>query len=143
MRIPLFTREELTRAFALILPPDAAARYAGRWFDECADEVDERGRYLWEAWRWPTTEEEWRALGLAHSSRDPDEVHTGGYEMFRGRPVDEKGEFLLRFSDFHLNLVSLVSADLARTIREARGDSAEQATRSRRQMEAIVAVMRE
>ena len=145
-RIPLFTRAELSAAFALILPASAAADYAHRWFDQFADDEDAAGRYLWdpEPFRaWATdTEREAAGLAVGPPRQSPDEVGTGGYEVYAGRPDAEKGEFLLRFSDFHLNLVSLVSPELAARVAAGRGDTPAQSARSMRHMRAIVAAMR-
>jgi hypothetical protein len=140
-RIPLFTRDDLARAFALIRPPAPAVEYAARWWDSFAeDAVDEHGRWLYEREE-PRAEP--NAVAYRASEPAPGEVTTGGYEVFRGRPVEEKGDFLLRFSDFHLYLAAITTDDLARRVQAVYGDSDEQAAHRRRQMRAIVAVMRE
>jgi len=45
--IPLFTQSELAAAFRQILPPGVAQDAAGRWWEQFAGAVDERGYYLY------------------------------------------------------------------------------------------------
>src|SRR5215472_6285677 len=46
LRVALFSRAELTAAFALLAPRKEAGRLAARWFTKFAVETDEFGRYL-------------------------------------------------------------------------------------------------
>lgn len=135
----LFTRDELAAAFALLLPPDSAGRWADEWFERFVDQddLDAAGRFVYR----PFYEEEPPAVDDESILDSPLPERTG-HEYFRDKSDDEVGEYLMSFSDFHLSLVSLISPELFERVRRARGDSPARADRQRRQMRRIIAAMR-
>jgi hypothetical protein len=145
--MPLFTRDELAAAFRLILSPVEAERRASTWFELFGEGcVDHEGRVVLVATPHAddesSTDDGWPAEAPAEHTRRTSTSGTGGFERFRGRSEEEKGEYLMHFSDFHLNLVSLVSPEVAERVRVARGDTPEQAAWRIAQMRKIVEVMR-
>lgn len=142
MRIsPTFTRDELAEAFSLIIAAPPAQHWAGEWFARFGsdEDVDETGRYLYEH----RGAEDVRRSVVVHGVGAPT-ASTGltGYEEYSHQSDDEIGEFLMHFSDFHLNLASLVSPDLSERVRIARGDTPERHEHRKAQMRRIVASMR-
>ena len=138
---PLFTRDELETAFRLILPQDVAARCARQWFDEFASEsVDERGYFLYEEW-WNTSgTPSSLAHGLVVQTGSATDVERDAHErrFFGSMTIPERVEFLMRFSDFHLNLVALVSDELRHRVQAAIRASDAQMDRRINQMRRIV-----
>ncbi|HEX7794239.1 MAG TPA: hypothetical protein VF456_07815 [Vicinamibacterales bacterium] len=136
-KIPLFTLEELTSAFALLLPADSAKAYATEWFEQIAgDNVDERGYYLYEDWRdaadvrelLAANEPSIRAVGRQRHSA------AGRFISLRTLSMEEWHDWLIRFSDFHLNLLAASSPVLFDRIRAATGDSVETANHKRQRI---------
>lgn len=145
-RIPLFNRDELTAAFALIFrDPAVAHQVAGRWFEEMAgDDVDAEGRFLYRDWHeeagMPLGEPD--AFGAGSHPYDTPEAHEAEAASFRGWSDERKSELVLSFSSFHFDLVALVSPELFERMRAASGMTAEQAEVSRAQMERIARALR-
>lgn len=139
--VSLFTRDELATAFRLLMSPEAADRWATEWFNRFADEtdVDEHGRYLYRDWDDESPSDD--AILSRSQHADPLPGRTG-YERFAEEGDDDVGEYLMSFSDFHLNLVALSSSTLNERVRVLRGDSEEKAARRRAQMLRIVDSMR-
>jgi hypothetical protein len=142
-KVPLFTRDELAAAFRLIISAPEAERYATMWF-ELRGDCDAEGRVMLDV-SVHADPETLRALeeGRARRGEEPDTRGTGGFELLRGLSDEEKGEFLMGYSDFTLDLVSLSSPSAAERIRLALGDTPKQAERRLAQMRRIVAVIRE
>jgi hypothetical protein len=146
---PLFTKEELCASFAMIVAEDEARRRAEEWWNLCADEVDADGRIMQDSEQWAkpayVIEEAGRPLAAASQPQvlaAGDQAEYWGFGQFRGQTDEQKGEIFIRFTDFTLNLVSLVSDDVARRVQALRGDSAETMARRLTQMRTIVEVMR-
>ena len=138
---PLFTRDELETAFRLILPQDVAAHCARQWFDQFASEsVDERGHFLYEEW--------WNKPGMPLGLAKGPVVQTGSAtdlerdtheRKFSGSmTIPERIDLLMRFSDFHLNLIALVSDELRHRVQAALKASDAQMDRRTSQMRRIV-----
>jgi hypothetical protein len=137
--IPLFTRSELEAAFRLILPAEDAGVTAAHWWDQFADEVDDRGYFLSKD-----------RAGLPRSppqvvavdSPLPESEQRERERLFWGSmSTEERIEILMRFSSFHLGLLGLVSDDLHERMRQAEGLTAEQAETRRAQMRGILAAI--
>lgn len=105
---PLFTESELATAFTLLLPRDAAARTAERWFAMMSDDIDEDGNYVAEQddWRPPPASQ---VNVMVTSGATKSAQTTGGYERLHNQSVAERANFLVHLSHFHLHLVMLVS----------------------------------
>src|SRR4051812_49828157 len=106
--IPIFTRAELAHAFGLLMNESAATRWADEWFIRLADDegVDENGFYLYVDWT--AGDPNLQASIVAYAGTRNPSSRTG-YEHLRLLTEDELGEFLMYFSDFHLNLLSFSS----------------------------------
>ena len=138
--IPLFTRGELAHAFGLLMSEGAAIRWAHEWFMRfTADEdVDEHGFYLYTDWTAADSSESPAIVAIAAGAGSSQGT---GYEHLRRLTEDELGEYLMYFSDFHLNVLSLSSPIVFQRIRAALRDSMDVATRKREQMRQIVAAI--
>jgi hypothetical protein len=142
-KMPLFTEAELATAFQWLLPDAVASQAAHEWFEQIADDVDEEGRFVYQDWR------ELAGLPLdapsvlaAAPKGVPDaERIQRQLAHFAGMSTSMRLEVLMRFSDFHLNLVSLVSAAAAERIRQGCGLSVEQLQARQLQMRRIVTAM--
>ncbi|HEV7366816.1 MAG TPA: hypothetical protein VGN76_13290 [Gemmatimonadales bacterium] len=135
MPVPLFTQPEIEAAFGLILPPEVATRAARVWWEQFASEVDERGYFLYEDHLAGIK----GAHGLAIASPLPESEQRSQERLFWGStPVEERLEYLMRFSSFHIGLVGLVSEELHERMRTAEGLTLEGADRRRAQMRRIV-----
>lgn len=139
---PVFSMHELAAAFNLLLPEKDARKTAERWFATIAstDEIDTTGNFLAEEadWRQPfDSPANVVAVGVAEQ-RSPT---TGGYEKLRDQSVQDRADFLLRLSSFHLRLVMLVSDEAFDRIAAFLAYDTERAERARAQMELIVQVM--
>lgn len=141
--VPLFSVDDLSAAFGLILSPTAARKWAEEWFRRFADDdlVDARGYYLYTRWDGDRLGRNQPDIASAPPESERSEMATG-YEDFCGRSENEKGEQLMYFSDLHLNLLALASEDLYRRVQSARGDTDERAEHRRRQTLSVVDVMR-
>jgi hypothetical protein len=144
---PLFTVDELTAAFGHVLPTVAARQWAVEWFVRFTDEtcIDEDGYFLYEDVRASLYNSPEFAAYLpeisagANRELSSEEPH---YPLLRGMTEVEKGEFLMSFSDFNLNLLAMVSPELFERVRAVTGDPVEVAQKKRRQMLRIVEEMR-
>jgi hypothetical protein len=115
----------------------AAHRWADEWFTRFAgdENVDENGFYLY--LDWTAGDPSLQASIVAYAGSHNGSTHTG-YEHLRPLTEDELGEYLMYFSDFHLNLLSFSSPIVFERIRAALGDSPKIAARKREQMQQIV-----
>lgn len=125
--VALFTRGELAIAFAQIIPNLDALRWADEWFDLFAgpEAIDAQGKFLWRADEQSGSEACVACLGQVASqpgSQAQSADTTTAVEIHR-MSISERGEFLLRLSDFTLDLVAASSASLATAIRVARRES--------------------
>jgi hypothetical protein len=139
--VPLVTRPEIEAAFSLILPPNVASAAARQWWEEFAGEVDERGYFLYED---PLVADPQLngPQGLVIASSLPESEQQIQEQLFwSSMSVEQRVEFLMRFSSFHFGLVSLVSEELYERMRTAEGLTREQADRRRAQMRRIVAAI--
>lgn len=138
---PLFTRDELSDGFALLVSPARADELATRWFELFADEVDERGRFVYgEAWGSPQP----RSLSVA---RDPEEQSSAesierDEALFRHFDDAVAEDWLMRLGDLHLALVALVNDDLFERMSRARDMSEAAAARNRLQLQRAVRAYR-
>lgn len=142
--IPLFTREELARAFGLLLPAHKASELAREWFEIFGDEgsVDGSGRYLYSNWRdHPSVREHVRSQPDAEIFVPATERLIGGtmYDWLLTMPHEKLEELLISFSDFHLDLVSLSSPDLRRRVELVRQEEPQISTeRHCRELQAVL-----
>jgi hypothetical protein len=142
-KMPLFTEAELATAFQWLLPDALASQAAHEWFEQFADERDEEGHFLYQDWR------EFAGLpvdapsALAAAPRDGPDAERAQHELayFAGMSTPTRLEVLMHFSDFHLNLVSLVSPAVAERIRQGCGLTVEQLQARQIQMRRIVTAM--
>ena len=119
--VPLFTREELALAFALVLTKGKPDDLARRWFQSFADEenLDAGGRYLYRDWRDdPHAQhvlEPGPAVVVGLASRTGSQ-NRGMYDWLSSASAEELEDSLLSLSDFTLDLVSVSSADIRRSV---------------------------
>lgn len=136
--VPLFTRSEIEAAFGLLLPPQVAAAAARQWWEQFADEVDEHGYFLYED---PLVGLN-RPTGHAIASPLPESEQQRQEQLFwSSMSVEQRLELLMRFSNFHFGLVSLVSDELHERMRRAEGLTRKQAGNRGAQMRRIVAAI--
>jgi hypothetical protein len=143
---PLFNQRELEAAFQLILPPAIAAQCASQWFSEIAgsDALDQNGYFLYEDWH--------EAAGIPDDGRDviafrdpavtEEQRIAGEAAYWGGLSIDDRIRLVMRFSDFHLTLLALVSDALFDRMRLATGMTRPQAETNRAQMQRRVAAIR-
>jgi hypothetical protein len=139
--VPLFTLPEIEAAFGLILPPIVATEAARQWWEQFADEVDERGYFLHED---PLAADPQlnRPRGHVIASSLPESEQQRQEQLFwSSMSVEERLELLMRFSSLHFGLVGLVSEELHERMRKAEGLTREQADRWRAQIRRIVAAI--
>jgi hypothetical protein len=139
--VPIFTCDELAAAFRLVLPPDVAERCARQWFDQFASEsMDQRGTFLYKEWWDQPGAPRGLAEGLVVQTGSFTETERDGHErkVLGSMTVADRINLLMRFSDFHLNLVALVSEDVKRRVQVALGASDAQMERRLTQMRRIV-----
>jgi|SRR5437870_4577613 len=139
--LPIFTRDELAAAFRLVLPPDVADRCARQWFDQFASgSVDQRGYFLYEEWWDRSGAPTGLAQGLAVQIGSVTDAERDAHErkVFGSMTLADRINLLMRFSDFNLNLVALVSDDVKRRVQAAIGASNGQMERRLTQMRRIV-----
>lgn len=144
--VPLFTRDELSAAFALLFTDqDVAGRIATQWWVEIAtDDVDANGYFFHRDWTdapppAPTLAD---GLVLAQRSERTESVEAARQRFWGGWTDERKAEYLLRLSDFHLALVALVSPELFERMRLARHMTPDAAARSRDHLSSIVKTLR-
>ena len=138
--LPLFTLEELTRAFELVFQdPATAAGLAREWFPRFADETDGEGRLLHPDYDGVPIS----TLVIRKGNLSPAELEAHERRYFSGWSDERKREFLMGFSDLHVALVALVSPAAFERLRVARGISMEAAERSRQQMLRWTAALRD
>jgi hypothetical protein len=139
--LPLFTKAELQAGFALILPAASATEAAEEWWALFADEVDDRGYFLFD--QDPTSPAHRSNNALALAGRQQTDAQRDAQEraLWGGMSVAERRELLIRFSSFHFRLLGLVSDDLFDRMRLAEGLSLSAAEPARAQMRRIVAAI--
>jgi hypothetical protein len=142
--VALFTVDDLALAFGMIVSAPTATEWAAEWFRQYADRIDAAGFFVYEPW-W--TDEggpppDARA-GLAGGSLRHPANGAPSYAGLRGWSKEKKFEFLMRFSDVHLDLLTLVSAELSARIREIRRDSESAAARRRENVLRLVEALRD
>jgi hypothetical protein len=121
--VPLFTIEELTTAFSLLLPKSRAAVVARGWFDTFAvpESVDGAGRYLYRDWLDDPDMQELTVhqpiLELALPIVPSD---AGMFDYLAELSSEEMEERLMMFSDFLLDLVALSSPRLLEQVKVIR-----------------------
>jgi hypothetical protein len=128
-------------AFRLVLPPDVAERCARQWFDQFASEsMDQRGKFVYKEWWDQPGAPQGLAEGLVVQNGSVRETERDSHvrKFFGSMSVADRINLLMRFSDFHLNLVALVSEDVKRRVQAALGASDEQMERRLTQMRRIV-----
>ena len=139
--VPLFTKAELEAAFALILPPKAAAETAEEWWDSFADQIDAQGRWLLKDHLVSRPNQPPDGLVVAGRRQTPAEVEAHERLLWSGMTIADRKGLLLRFSNFHMRLAGLVSDELFERMRVAEGISLEVAERGRSQMRRIIAAI--
>lgn len=128
---PLFTESDLARAFGFLLPEEAARHLAARWFVEIGSDDVVNGVYMARRESWRPAHGQLGGLAVRGTpSFGPPEP----WKQFKEGSDEWRANYLLRLSDFHLNLVSLVSPDVFERVRRLRGDTEEQAQYKREQM---------
>jgi hypothetical protein len=139
---PLFSRDELGAAFALLLPGAHANELATRWFEQFAEEVDEHGRYVHpEPWASPDDAPPPPAAAERPdwSSAEWIERDEAFFQHFDEAAADD---WLMRMGDLHLSLVALVNDDLFARMMRVRGMTESMAARNRLQMQRAVRAYR-
>jgi hypothetical protein len=139
--VALYTKDELQAAFALILPPGPAKAAADEWWAAFADNVNERGYWVYETNRGSPSLAPTNALAVGTRRLTPEEERAQDRQFWGRMSIEERRELLLRFSSFHLRLVGLLSDELFERMRKAEGLTPEQAETGRAQMERIVAAI--
>ena len=141
LRVPLFSRTELTAAFALLAPPEEAGRLAARWFAEFADATDEFDRYVL-AGGWG--DEAPLAPGEDPTDQCPPELQgeadrrAAGAVLFRNMGPADLESILLGLGDLHLALLAVVSEENFERMRLVRRMSRRGAERNRLQIRRTV-----
>jgi hypothetical protein len=137
---PLFTEPELATAFTLLLPREAAARTAERWFAMMSDDIDDDGNYVAERdnWRPPPASRENVVVTSGARQSAPT---SGSYEQLRNQSVTERANFLVHLSHFHLHIVMLVSKEACDRIAAFLGYDVAMTEQVTDQMKLIVNVM--
>lgn len=135
---PLFTRAELEAAFRLILNPAEAETLADNWFRlvTSAGQVDANGFFVPDE-----LEPDDGAPSVLFAPSERPQTDTS-YAVLERMTDNQLREWLSGFSDFHLNLVALVSAEADLRVRRLRGESEEQAQNRRTQTLHMVAALR-
>jgi hypothetical protein len=133
-RVPVFSANELEAAFRLILSAPGADSAAREWMDMFVDEgdLDENGMIL-------LKEADWRKGTWAPITSLPPFGQEIREEDLRGSSIIRQRKFLMRLSDFTLNLPATSSDHAFERIRALRDDSAELAAHRATQMRRIVA----
>jgi hypothetical protein len=142
--IPLFTMGELRSAFELILPEDAADRWAKEWFARFGDpeSVDSNGYFLYMDWSTTGSREQHQGE-VADLASDPVALNLGWLTSVATMSPDQKAEdLLMRFSDLHLYLLILVSPTLEARVQLVYRDPPERAKRRRRIAAALAEALR-
>jgi hypothetical protein len=141
---PLFTQDELRRAFTLLLPPEHAAALAARWFAEFASSgelVD--GMFVYPcAWAEPTDVPVQAVRDEDRAEWDTPEIVAADERTFRTFTEADAEAWFLRLGDLHLALVALVSPDADARLQQVRRLSPRAAARSRLQIERAVRAYR-
>ncbi len=140
--IPLFTKAELKAGFGLILPSASAAETADEWWDQFADEVDDRGYFLYDQDPQSPALRPDNALADGSRYQAPEKREAQERLLWGGMTIADRRELLLRFSSFHFRLLALLSPDLFERMRLAEDLSVATAERGREQMKRIVAAIR-
>lgn len=135
-RVPVFSAKELEAAFRLVLPGPEAESAAREWMDVFVDEgdLDVSGMILLE-------EADWRESASAPITSLPPYGRETREEDVSGWSIARKRKFLMRLSDFTLNLLAISSDDAFERIRALRADSSELAAHRAAQMRRIAAAM--
>lgn len=143
LTFPLFSRFELGDAFSLVLPDSVARRLAGEWFDRYAgpDDTDQQGRFLCDRALF-TSESETPGIEPIALSTTPQDSGATRFEPLRTMSDSSLQDWLMSFTDFHLNLLMLVSPELEERVRRFRGDTHVVAARRKAQAEEMVAALR-
>jgi hypothetical protein len=134
---PLFSQQELARAFALVVPDDRASELSADWFAE--GDVDQLGNYLYRDWEFdprppsPATDGPQIVAGGTGVSND--------FSPWRNLSERSKELMLEGFSDFHLDLLSLVSPELFERIRTIRCDTEATALRRSDRMRLFISAI--
>jgi hypothetical protein len=150
--VPVFTQQHLRQAYELFMDPQGAERWSAEWWAYFAgSDVDEEGYLLAEIDLWRVEGDDGEedigdsmpVAGVILTCR-PGSPGTGGFEILAGLTADEKGAHLLNmgFTDFTMNLVSLVSDDVARRVRELRNSPQGEADEGLLQARLIVEAIR-
>lgn len=113
--IPLFTKKELTQAFSYVIGPERAGNVAAKWFFLFADSVDSAGRFLYDCNYSDSTP----PMEVSFQTRSGLEVVNRNW--LAELSDEQKENLLLGFSDFLLDLVSLVSSHIAHQVEIIRG----------------------
>lgn len=141
-RTRLFTQQELATAFALVLPEDEARAVASRWFGMFADDVDPEGYFMCEpAVPWHQSPHRY-SIAAVGPYRDPNTTEPPRFIDLEGYTLDEKREWLLRWSHATLRIAMLASPEVFERVRQNYGSTHEQAERMRAEGMAMVAALR-
>lgn len=118
----VFKEDALRRAFARLFPARQARALAKRWMNEVP--ADERARtrrcYYANTANWRDAQ----ANPIAVDTRAASNASPEYSKRFREMTDEERDEYLLRESDFVLNLVASTSLEAFDAVRRLRGDSA-------------------
>ena len=128
-----FSWDELTAAFALLLPAKTAELLADEWFETIAGSAAD-GRYVHPStWGSPREVEPQARVNVPPEWNAPD-VITRDESLFLTRSEEDVRDLLLRLGDTHLALLAVVNEDLYERMRQARFMTNEGAARNRLQV---------
>ena len=129
-----FSRDELTAAFALLLPATQAELLAKEWFETIGGDSGTDGRYVHRSTWGPPREIEPHAPVDVPAQWNAPDVIARDESLFLNRSYEDVRDLLLRLGDTHLALLALVNDDLYERMRQVRFMTNEGAARNRLQV---------
>lgn len=117
----VFDENTLRRSFMLLVPPRRARALARRWMNEVP--ADDRARTKRVYFANPVHWRDARENPIAVETRGATGTAPEYSKRFRESTTEEREAYLLRESDFILNLVASTSVESFEAIRRLRGDS--------------------
>jgi hypothetical protein len=123
----VFNEDMLRSAFVLLCPARKARSLAKRWMDEVP--VDDRARTQRAYYSDPSPWRQSAQNTIAVETRGATGTSAEYSRRFREWATEERDEYLLRESDFILNLVASISLESFEAVRRLRGDTSAAAHR--------------
>jgi hypothetical protein len=129
-----FSRDELTAAFALLLPPKDAELLANEWFETIGAGSDADGRYVHSSTWGPPREVEAQSRVDVPAEWNAPDVVARDENLFLSWSYQDVRDWLLRLGETHLALLALVNDDLYERMRQVRFMTNKGAARNRLQV---------